>query len=367
MRYGLSKDFRQNEDKLVEGENNSAPTPEREFRQDQDGLAERDDGPPSTLQQDAPVPWYLQVERPKQELDESHPLEQRQRIPDLPHNPPPILPELLQHISVELGLDDLNLLDLRHLDPPPALGSKLLMIIGSARSEKHLHVSADRFCRWLRSTHKLKPHAAGLMGRNELKLKLRRKAKRMKMMANVGASETGVGLDDGIRTGWVCVTVGRVEAPEAEKADEQIEEAQDGFIGFGRRTDGINIVVQMLTEEKREDIDLEGLWGGVLKRAAKEKASLEELKVEIEEAPAISFLKETPRDALGPLPTRRQPPRDALDLPPTRTKSKFTGTPFSRVQKSQSGQQLRRLHTVGLNLQSTALGFPFIATGTSHC
>ena len=171
-------------------------------------LVEGENGPPPPVQQEAPVPWYLEVERQPQKFNDSHPLAERQRIPELPEDPPPILRELLEHISVDLGLDDLSLLDLRYLDPPPALGSKLLMVIGSARSEKHLHVSADRLCRWLRSSYKLKPHAAGLLGRNELKLKLRRKARRSKLMANVGASDTSSSMDDGIRTGWVCVTVG---------------------------------------------------------------------------------------------------------------------------------------------------------------
>ena len=223
-------------------------------------LVEGEIGPPPPVQQEAPVPWYLEVERQPQKFDESHPLAGRQCIPELPEDHPPIVRELLEHISVDLGLDNLSLLDLRHLDPPPALGSKLLIVVGSARSEKHLHISADRLCRWLRSTYKLKPHAAGLLGRNELKLKLRRKARRSKLMANVGASDTSRSIDDGIRTGWVCVAVGRVEAAECDQSNT---EERESFIGFGRRTDGVNIVVQMFTEEKRADIDLEGLWGGV--------------------------------------------------------------------------------------------------------
>jgi hypothetical protein len=67
--------------------------------------------------------------------------------------------------------------------------------------------------------------------------------------------------DDGVRTGWVCVDVGVIDAPEVAKDD-----APRDFVGFGRRTDGVRIVVQMLTEEKRLEIDFEKLWGGILKR-----------------------------------------------------------------------------------------------------
>ncbi|EKG10784.1 hypothetical protein MPH_12095 [Macrophomina phaseolina MS6] len=213
--------------------------------------------------QDASVPWYLQVDAPGRPLDAStNPLADRQRLPDLPEHPPPILERFLQYVSVDLGIDDLSLLDLRHLDPPPALGANLLMLFGTARSEKHLHVSADRLCRWLRSEYKLSPHADGLLGRNELKLKLRRKARKARMLSNVGVSESSLAADDGIRTGWICVNAGSVKPAEsAPKAVQQTE----GFVGFVGQSEGVNIVLQLFTEEKRVELDLENLWNGVLK------------------------------------------------------------------------------------------------------
>lgn len=215
------------------------------------------------------VPWYLQVDSPQRA---PQPLSERQQIPELPEAPPPILQPLLQQISVDLGLDNLSLLDLRKLDPPPALGANLLMIIGTARSEKHLHVSADRLCRWLRSTYKLRPNADGLLGRNELKLKLKRKAKKAKLLG----SSSDENADDGVRTGWVCVDVGVVEEAEGEA----IAPPRQDFVGFGRRTEGVRMVVQMLTEEKREEIDLESLWSGILRRGT--QPQLEEVKEDSE-------------------------------------------------------------------------------------
>lgn len=218
---------------------------------------------------------------------------------------------MFEYLSVDSGLDNLTLLDLRSLDPPPALGANLLMVIGTARSVKHLNVSADRFCRWLRSNYKLRPYADGLLGRNELKLKLRRKARRAKLAASVGNTmyEKGGGADDGITTGWICVNVGQVEdgivknAVEQDEAvaelgtideeaeavvgdalnqefeDEAVAESitnQDeeeylnperssedpdvDYVGFGSRSNAPRIVVQMFTEEKRAELDLEGLW-----------------------------------------------------------------------------------------------------------
>lgn len=225
---------------------------------------------------DNPIPWYLQLQPP---IRSTNPLFERQRLPDLPDDPPALLQPILEHLSIEVGLDDLTLLDIRKLDPPPALGANLLMIVGTARSEKHLHVSADRFSRWLRTVHKLSPYADGLLGRNELKLKIRRKARRAKLLSSVGSTESG-NADDGIRTGWVCVNIGSIEP--AKEALQQADEASDGFVGFGGQTDGVKLVIQMLTEEKREELDLETLWGGFLAR--QQRKQIREAEKVIQEA-----------------------------------------------------------------------------------
>jgi hypothetical protein len=211
-----------------------------------------------------------------------------QEIPPLPPNPPLILPSVLEHLSIEIGLDNLTLLDLRSIDPPPALGANLLMIIGTARSVKHLNVSADRFCRWARKEYKLRPYADGLLGRNELKLKLRRKARKMKLAQSVGNTMALRDADDGITTGWICVNMGPVDeavvpaeddeegldaiAATAEDEDpagseDVVEDEEDeymnppnDYVGFGSRTNAPRIVVQMFTEQKRLEMDLEGLW-----------------------------------------------------------------------------------------------------------
>ena len=208
-------------------------------------------------------PWYLQVQ--DEQFAHLNPIAARQQLPKLPSNPPKILEGLLTHLSIDIGLDYLSVLDLRHVEPPPALGANLIMIFGTARSERHLNVSADRFCRWLRTEHKLTPYADGLLGRNELKLKMRRKMRRTRMLTAYGARESS-SQDDGITTGWVCVNAGVVD--DCETADQELS---DGAIGFGTRTSGVSIVVQIMTDEKRGALDLEGLWQGVLNRSGRKQ------------------------------------------------------------------------------------------------
>ncbi|KAM0795568.1 hypothetical protein BDR22DRAFT_894103 [Usnea florida] len=207
------------------------------------------------------TPWYLQVEKPQRA---SNPLLERQKIPELPSDPPPLLKPMLEQISINLGLDDLTIFDLRKIDPPPALGANLIMILGTARSEKHLHVSADRFCGWLKGTYKLNPYADGLMGRGELKLKMRRKARRARLLSSVGSLETSV-TDDGLRTGWICVNVGTIEDGRGSTEESNLTNQHD-YVGFGSQAEGARVVIQMLTQEKREELDLEDLWGKTLRR-----------------------------------------------------------------------------------------------------
>ncbi|KAF1927877.1 uncharacterized protein M421DRAFT_421072 [Didymella exigua CBS 183.55] len=298
------------------------------------------------------IPWYL-----RQQSAPRAPV-QAVSIPDLPINPPPILAELLEYIAVTAGLDDLTLLDLRHLDPPPALGPKLIMLIATARSERHLHVAADRFARWLRREHGLKANAAGLLGRNELKIKLRRKAKRMRMLANVGGTLPEGNIDDGIRTGWICCTLSKVDAhPEDTHmpGDDVVE-----FVGFREGKPGVNIVVQMFTEEKRAETDLETLWGGVLRTKKREERSADEQLAELERdledletddvEERTANLRQQAADAEDAESKPHQQP--ATPMQQFRRPKPSAGDAFPDAAQVPSAKQMRgqmrRLHTIGL-------------------
>lgn len=289
---------------------------------------------PKSSAVDTSIPWYLRQNAAAREAQK--PIE----IPDLPPNPPPFLKTILEYISITAGLDGLDLLDLRHLDPPPALGPKLIMIIATARSEKHLHVAADGFARFLRREHGLKANAAGLLGRNELKIKLRRKAKRMRMLANVGGAVPEGNIDDGIRTGWICCTLSKIEAhpDDMHMPGDNVEE----FVGFRSVKPGVNVVVQMFTEEKRAETDLETLWGGVLRTHQREGKAAEEKLKELDEdadatveASATSTQASDPGGPVTPVRPVRPPPSTPGDFFP----------PASGVD---AARQIRRLHNIGL-------------------
>ncbi|KAH7395217.1 hypothetical protein DE146DRAFT_100591 [Phaeosphaeria sp. MPI-PUGE-AT-0046c] len=293
--------------------------------------------PSARLEEDTSIPWYLRQQSALREQTQK-PID----IPDLPPNPPPLLKTILEFVSITAGLDDMELLDLRHLDPPPALGPKLIMIIATARSEKHLHVAADTFSRWLRREHGLKANAAGLLGRNELKIKLRRKAKRMRMMANVGGSVPEGNIDDGIRTGWICCTLSKIEAhpDDMHMPGDDVEE----FVGFRDVKPGVHVVVQMFTEEKRAETGLETLWGGVLKTHQRQNNMAEGKLRESEEAVDSkadmgASEQKTPHNVPATLPLPPQPVRPLRSMP---------SDVFPPASNADAARQIRRLHTVGL-------------------
>ncbi|KAK8033291.1 hypothetical protein PG991_002689 [Apiospora marii] len=206
--------------------------------------------------QDAEVPWYLQVEPPTHA-----PVAEPPPLPEVPADSPAIIQSLLEYASEEMGLEELSLLDLRELNPPAALGPNLIMLFGNARSERHLHVSASRLVRWLRYQHKVHADADGLLGPNERKTKLRRKAKRAKLLGTMGTDDA----DDGISTGWICVNLGTLN----RSSEDVTVVSEDGRVaGFGVPQKGSTIVVQIMTEARRAELGLETLWQRSLERQA---------------------------------------------------------------------------------------------------
>ncbi|CAJ2513716.1 Uu.00g018350.m01.CDS01 [Anthostomella pinea] len=206
--------------------------------------------------QPADVPWYLQVDPPRHVASMEPP-----PLPEVPQDSPPIIGSLLEYASEEMGLDELNLLDLRELDPPPALGPNLFMLFGTARSERHLNVSAGRLLRWLRAKHRVYADADGLLGPNERKTKVRRKTKRAKLLGTMGTDDA----DDGIRTGWICVNLGTI----GRGGQESAVVSDDGRVaGFGVAQQGSTVVVQIMTESRRAEMGLETLWQRALDRSS---------------------------------------------------------------------------------------------------
>ncbi|KAF4123038.1 ATPase synthesis protein 25, mitochondrial [Geosmithia morbida] len=220
------------------------------------------------------TPWFLDEAPPQ------HPPSQHSAtLPTPPEDAPAMMGSMIKYIYEDMGLDDLSLLDLRDLDPQASLGPNLIMLFGTARSERHLHVSSGRFVRWVRRNCNVGARAEGLIGPGELKTKLRRLRKKAKLMGQNTAMIPGG--DHGISTGWVCVnfratTEGRKGGDvEAARFDES-----GAMSGFGSSEHGTTIVVQCMTESRRNELDLESLWKGILRRNLDQQAKIRGEKVD---------------------------------------------------------------------------------------
>ena len=219
--------------------------------------AEEEDERTATPADDGDVPWYLQVEPPRHAKSM-----QDVTLPEPPKGSPAVLGPLIQYVFEEMGLDDISLLDLRSLEATPAFGPNLIMLFGTARTERHLHISTRAFTRWLRKNHDVNATAAGLLTPAEIKVKLRRMRKKSRQIGSVGY-DGSTGSDDGISTGWICINLGTVGSRKGETVST---DAQGRMAGFGQTKSGTTIVVQAMTEARRQDMDLEKLWTQTLDR-----------------------------------------------------------------------------------------------------
>lgn len=222
--------------------------------EDQDGRPPRDQG-----NGEEEPPWYLDEEPRRHPTLTANGLAP---LPEAPEGSPPILHKLIPRLAEDLGLEELKLLDLRSLDPPAALGPGLIMLLGTARSERHLHISGRTLKSWLRSQG-IRADADGVLTRRALEIKSRRQRKKARLMGTAAVSYTG---DEGMATRWICMNLGTIGSePQEESALENIGGTLTGF-GTRSNNSGTTIVVQMFTESKRKELDLETLWSRILAR-----------------------------------------------------------------------------------------------------
>ncbi|KAK6544655.1 ATPase synthesis protein 25 mitochondrial, variant 2 [Orbilia ellipsospora] len=181
---------------------------------------------------DGGTPWYLQAPMEPAPRRFVSPL--IEQMPELPPNPPEHFEALMNYLLKDLSLSKLKVMDLRGIEPPPALGPNVLMILATARSERHMNIAADKCARYMRGILTgAKIFADGLMGRGEMKLRERRERRKGKRRT---ADD-----EEALRVGWICINSGQ------------------------------GIVVQVMTGWKREELNLEALWSRKINTSMKRK------------------------------------------------------------------------------------------------
>ena len=123
------------------------------------------------------------------------------------------------------------------------------------------------------------------------------------------------------------------------------------FVGFRDVKPGVNVVVQMFTEEKRQETDLETLWGGVLRTRKREEGRADEelARLEGEDLEEVQEKEEIVREAAPVEKSASSPPplQQQFKRPKPSAGDAFPDADQVLSRKQMRGQ-MRRLHTVGL-------------------
>jgi ribosomal silencing factor RsfS len=173
------------------------------------------------------LPWYLREQESDTSLLPNIDIQQTQleKYPDLPYDSPPLLQPLVSRLFYDHHLQDIVLLDLRNRDPPPVWGSQTIMILATVRSERQFAGVAEATSKWLKVTAGVQPRIDGLPKRESIVIKRRR-------LRRKSLRKPGYLIAAPRPTTWVSMYT--------------------GYQG---------LVLQLFTQQGREEYDLEGLWG----------------------------------------------------------------------------------------------------------
>ncbi|KAK9450302.1 uncharacterized protein V1518DRAFT_371663 [Limtongia smithiae] len=154
-------------------------------------------------------------------------------IPDLPTQPPMQLAALVQYLVVDLRLSDVSIVDLRGRET--IHGRNTIMLIASARSERHVGHSAEMLSGYLRRTFGV-TNMMRVLNSEQSKSRTRVYERRFKKKLSRYAGD--------VTAYEQALNAGVARGPTWMIFDTQVG----------------GIIVHLVTGEKRWQLDLEGLW-----------------------------------------------------------------------------------------------------------
>lgn len=151
---------------------NPAPDSDRSQATTSEASPEQQSQPPQEESTPSEVPWYMRHSDAQNVSESKHITE----IPTLENSPASLEP-ILKHMAIEIGLDNLQLVDLRELDPPSSFGPAIL-VLASGKSDKHLTRASLELSKWIKNTFGVLVGREGLTTSNFLRVHQRRLRKR---------------------------------------------------------------------------------------------------------------------------------------------------------------------------------------------
>lgn len=170
------------------------------------------------------IPWYLQDPDAVQATSKHI-----EPIPEMPENPPKQLGPTINQMVQDLGLVDVEIFDLRHMDPPSSLGPNTIMIVASGKSDRHLIRAANGLHKFIKNEYGVVSDREGIITANFQRVhqrRLRKKAQRQFFYTN----ETEDGTLQTMNS-WIVL-------------DTKVE----------------GVVAHLFTPERREQVNLQELW-----------------------------------------------------------------------------------------------------------
>ncbi|KAK6199167.1 ATPase synthesis protein 25, mitochondrial [Scheffersomyces amazonensis] len=171
------------------------------------------------------VPWFLR-EKVSSPLSEKEDI----KLPVVPEDAPPFINDIIKLIGEEYGLEDLELFDLRFLPEDHQYSSKnqphSFILIGTGKSEKHLFKAASELRLFIKQTYNILPRLEGVVSSGISPVARRRLLRRGSKGPPSTDNIYGVAPNS-----WVVC--------DPKKGE---------------------IIIHMLTKERRNELELETLW-----------------------------------------------------------------------------------------------------------
>ncbi|ODV69256.1 hypothetical protein HYPBUDRAFT_94965, partial [Hyphopichia burtonii NRRL Y-1933] len=175
---------------------------------------------------EAAIPWYLRDDKLSSELNEVKQID----LPEVPENAPKSVDIFLNLLGHEYGMENIHLFDLTKLDEEHDFHNSKqpaeYIIICTGKSEKHIFKAASELRLNIKHNHDILPDVEGMVGSAQTAVQRRRMLKRARRGPPATMNDYGKAANS-----WVM-------------CDTLID----------------NVHIHMLTEERREELNLESLW-----------------------------------------------------------------------------------------------------------
>jgi ribosomal silencing factor RsfS len=169
------------------------------------------------------VPWYLRHDDSiKAKVKEG------EEIPPLPENSPPSLEPLLNCLSYDLGMVDIQIFDLRSREVVSSFGPDTILVLCSGKSSKHVAKAGRELILELKHNQGALAQQEGILTSNFLKLQNRRARKKAERAAGRHKQLRVEGIDSARSGSWIVV-------------DSKVD----------------GVIIHLFSKERREELGLE--------------------------------------------------------------------------------------------------------------